>query len=400
MIRRVSSILPILFAVIFCLSTSPASELTRSKSSAASQSLKQRIPRGIPVNEWRKRIPVDNAMTEEKIKLGEALYFDKRLSADATVSCATCHDPASAFTDRNTTAVGIRSSLGTRSAPTVLNAMFSATLFWDGRTRSLEEQAKQPLVNPAEMGMRDYDAVVARVTSVPDYVQRFRRVFKSEVTIDTIAKAIAAFERTQLSGNSPFDRFVAGDESAITSAQKRGWKLFRGKAQCIKCHAFRSGSPFFSDFDFHNTGVATKDRNFERLVQDAGRISVTASGRDEVLSKLAHAEGLSDLGRYLVTWRSKDIGAFKTPTLRDIELTAPYMHEGSQKTLLDVVRYYNRGGDANPYLDERIRPLNLNDQEMNALVEFMRSLTSDEVLRRAQTAKPQTRIPVTLPAPD
>lgn len=138
------------------------------------------------MNQWRQRIPSDNAMTAEKIKLGEALYFDKRLSADATVSCATCHDPASAFTDRNSLAVGIRSIRGTRSAPTVLNSMFSETLFWDGRVRSLEEQAKQPLVNPAEMGMRDYDAVVSRVASVPDYVHSFRRVFKSEVTIETI----------------------------------------------------------------------------------------------------------------------------------------------------------------------------------------------------------------------
>jgi len=324
-------------------------------------------------------------MTAEKIKLGEALYFDKRLSADGTVSCATCHDPASAFTDRNATAVGIQSSPGTRSAPTVLNAMFSSTLFWDGRARSLEEQAKQPLVNSTEMGMQDYEAVVARVAGVPDYVERFRRVFKSEVSIDTIVKAIAAFERTQLSGNSPFDRFIAGERAAITSAQKRGWNLFRGKAQCIECHTFSRGAPFFTDFDFHNTGVATKGRNFERLAQDARGISA---------GKLAHAERFSDLGRYLVTSRPKDIGAFKTPTLRDIELTAPYMHEGSQKTLLDVVSFYNQGGEANPYLDERIRPLNLTDEEMNALVEFMRSLTSDEVLRRTQTTKPQSRVAV------
>lgn len=322
------------------------------------------IPRGIPVKQWRKRIPVDNPITTEKVKLGEALYFDKRLSADGTVSCATCHDPANAFTDRNATAVGTRSTVGARNAPTVLNAMFSANLFWDGRTHSLEEQAKHPLINASEMGMQDYDAVVARVANDPDYVQRFRRVFKSQVTIDAIVKAIAAFERMQLSGNSPFDRFIAGNTKAISAAQKRGWALFRGKAECIECHAFSASSPFFTDFDFHNTGVA---------------------------------KGTADLGRYLVTNRRSDTGAFKTPTLRDIELTAPYMHDGSQKTLLDVVRSYNRGGDVNPYLDRRISPLNLTDEEMNALVEFMRSLTSDEVLRRTQSTKPQTRIAVTLP---
>jgi len=322
------------------------------------------VPRGIPVREWRKRIPIDNPITTEKVKLGEALYFDKRLSADGTVSCATCHDPASAFTDRNATAVGVRSTRGARNAPTVLNAMFSSTLFWDGRAPSLEAQALQPLVSASEMGMQNYDAVVARVADDPDYVQWFRRVFKSKVTIEVITKAIAAFERTQLSGNSPFDRFIAGDRNAIGAAQKRGWDLFRGKAQCINCHAFSHGSPFFSDFAFHNTGVAMK---------------------------------ASDPGRYRVTNRRGDIGAFKTPTLRDVELTAPYMHDGSHKTLLDVVKFYNRGGEANPYLDRRISPLNLNDEEMNSLVEFMRSLTSDEVLRRTQATTPQTRVAVTLP---
>ena len=346
MIRKTTSILPILFAGLCCVAVATA-----------------QVPRGIPVREWRKRIPADNPITTEKVKLGEALYFDKRLSADGTVSCATCHDPASALTDRNATAVGVRSTRGARNAPTVLNAMFSSLLFWDGRAPSLEAQALQPLVSASEMGMQNYDAVVARVADDADYVQWFRRVFKSKVTIDVIAKAIAAFERTQLSGNSPFDRFIAGDRNAISAAQKRGWDLFRGKAKCIECHAFSQGSPFFSDFDFHNTGVAMK---------------------------------AADFGRYRVTNRRSDIGAFKTPTLRDVELTAPYMHDGSHKTLLDIVRFYDRGGAANPNLDKRIVPLNLTDAEMNALVEFMRSLTSDEVLRRTQATTPQTRVAVTL----
>jgi cytochrome c peroxidase len=243
------------------------------------------------------------------------------------------------------------------------------------------------------MGLKDYDAVVARVAGIPEYVAQFRSVFRSEVNIDVIAKAIAAYERTQTSGGAPFDRFMAGDVNAITPIQKRGLDLFRGKAQCIKCHTFTRHSPFFSDFDFHNTGVAVKGRNFERLIETA---NAARSAGVEQVSRLAHAEGFSDLGRYLVTKQRKDIGAFKTPTLRDIELTAPYMHEGSQKTLLDVVRFYNRGGEANPYLDARIRPLHLTEDEMNCLVEFMRSLTSDEVLRRAQTTKPQTRTPATL----
>ena len=367
MIKIVSSILLFLFAASL---------------STFAQSLPPRFPRSVPVTEWRKRIPRDNPLTAEKIKLGADLYFDRRLSADGSVSCATCHDPASAFTDHNTTAFGVANSRGTRNAPTVLNAMFSPTLFWDGRARSLEEQAKQPLVNAAEMGMRDYDDVVARIANVPDYAQRFRRVFKSEVTIDAIVQAIAAYERTQLSGDAPFDRFIAGDRNAISALQKRGWDLFRGKAQCIECHAFSPSSPFFTDFDFHNTGAAAKTQKLEPLSQ-----AVRAGN----ISALAHREGTSDLGRYLVTGKQSDIGAFKTPTLRDIELTAPYMHDGSQKTLLDVVRFYSRGGEANSYLDRRMRVLNLSDEEMNALVEFMRSLTSDEVLHRAQTTRPQTR---------
>jgi cytochrome c peroxidase len=393
-------IVSLLGASLICIAS-----ISRGTSAGASvkrrgSSFSRKIPTGIPPALWRKMIPRDNPMTAEKIRLGEALYFDKRLSVDETVSCATCHDPASAFTDHNPRASGVQNKPGMRSVPTVLNAMFSGTLFWDGRAGSLEEQAKQPLVNPAEMGMKDYDAVVARVARIPQYAQRFRRVFKREgITIETIVKAIAAFERTQLSGNSPFDRFIAGDKSAITDAQKRGWDLFQHKAQCIKCHTFSAAAPFFTDFSFHNTGVATKNRNFEQLVQRAQRINRATPANAERLSILAHADGLSDLGRYLVSGQARDIGAFKTPTLRDIELTTPYMHEGSEKTLLDVVRFYNRGGNTNQYLDERILPLNLSDQEMNELVQFMRSLTSDDVLRGSQTAKPQTRTPGTLPGP-
>ena len=395
MISRFLFILPLVSLAVFCLPRPVASQLSSPKTAAHGESIK--LPAGIPLSRWRRRLPRDNAMTAEKISLGEALYFDKRLSADGTVSCATCHDPASAFTDRSMTASGFGSRAGTRNAPTVLNAMFSTALFWDGRAGSLEDQAKQPLINQSEMGMPDYAAVVARVGSVPDYVERFRRVFDSEVSINLVAKAIAAYERTLLSGDSPFDRFQAGDASAITAIQKRGWNLFRGKAQCMKCHTFTRSAPFFSDFAFHNTGVAAKARNSEQLVQSVRAAGIARADEAEQLSRLAHAEGISDLGRYLVTRRQADIGAFKTPTLRDIELTAPYMHEGSQKTLLDVVRFYNRGGEGNAYLDPRIRPLKLTEDEMNSLVEFMRSLTSDDVLRRSQTTRPQTRTAVSLP---
>jgi cytochrome c peroxidase len=355
-------------------------------------------------------------MTPAKVSLGQALYFDKRLSADGTVSCASCHDPANAFTDHSAVAIGVSSKVGTRNAPTILNAMFSERLFWDGRVGSLEEQAKQPITNPFEMGMGGNDTVVARLTAIPEYRQRFQRAFRHEgITIDTIVKAIAIYERTQLSANSSFDRFISGDTNAITQAQRRGWVLFRGKAKCIECHSFSTGSPFFTDFKFHNTGIAAKDITFEHLsglakqMTDNESISsrskpinltnnLPASVRETQASAplLAHTQGFSELGRYLVTKQLKDIGAFKTPTLRDIELTTPYMHNGSEKTLIDVVRFYNRGGNANANLDERMRLLHLSDEEINDLVEFMRALTSDDVLRQAQSSKPQTRTAVTI----
>jgi len=332
--------------------------------------------------------------TKEKAALGEKLFFDKRLSADGTVSCAVCHDPATAFAGKESLAIGVADRAGTRNSPTLLNVAFSAAYFWDGRARSLEEQAKQPLLNPAEMAMESEAAVVRRVNSIGEYDRLFRRVFGREgITLDTIVKAIAAFERTLVSGNSPFDRFIAGDRKAISAAQKRGWELFKGKARCIECHSFSPASPFFTDFKFYNTGIIANDITFAQLRDLARQFAIRNS---DTASLLAHTQGFTELGRNLVTRELKDIGAFKTPTLRDVELTGPYMHNGSIKTLLDVVRFYNQGGEKNSNLDEKLRPLNLNEEEMNELVEFMRALTSNAVLRQVQSSKPQNRDPVPL----
>ena len=335
-------------------------------------------------------LPKNNPMSERKIALGRALFFDKQLSIDGTVSCATCHDPASAFASGDAVAIGVREQKGTRNAPTLLNSVFSQSYFWDGRTATLEEQAKQPLLNPSEMGMKNEAALVERISAIDEYRKSFQRVFPREgVTLDTIANAIAAFERTLVSDNSPFDRFISGDQQAISAAQKRGWKLFKGKAKCIECHSFTGASPFFTDFQSYNTGIAANEMTLTKSLP-TGR-----QGQDSA-SLFAHTRGFAELGRYLVTNELKDIGAFKTPTLRDIELTGPYMHNGSIKTLLDVVRFYNQGGEKNSNLDEKLRPLNLTDEEMSDLVEFMRALTSDAVLRQVQSSKPQNRNPVLL----
>jgi len=364
-------------------------------SAAQTQKFQFSVPAGLPADLWEALIPKDNPLTAAKVALGEKLFFDKRLSVDRTVSCATCHDPATAFAESNMVAIGIENRKGARNSPTMLNAIFNELQFWDGRAATLEEQAKLPLINSLEMGMKDHAQVVARVREVPEYQREFAAVFGNEgITIDTIAKAIASFERTQLSGNSAFDRFIAGDQTAISESAKRGWVLYNGKARCITCHAFNQSSPFFTDFKFHNIGVAAKDQNFPALVRRTRQLLGQSSEKQkELMDELALAPGFSELGRYIVTKQPKDIGAFKTPSLRDIELTAPYMHNGSEKTLLDVVKFYDKGGEANPNLDGGMRPLKLTDPEMDDLVELMKTFTSDDIRRRVQSTKAQTRAP-------
>lgn len=352
------------------------------------------VPKGLPSDIWKSLIPPDNPLTPEKIALGEKLFFDKRLSLDRTVSCATCHDPAMGFADSNAVGIGIELKKGARNSPSITNAVFNELQFWDGRAPTLEEQAKLPLINPIEMGMKDHQAVVDRVKEIAEYRTEFERVFGREgITIDTIAKAIASFERVQLSGDAPFDRFIAGDQSAISESAKRGWELFNGQARCITCHTFNSTAPFFSDFKFHNIGVAAKNQNFSQLARKAQQLIAAQKDKERIKDELALAPGFSELGRYLVTGEQRDIGAFKTPMLRDIELTAPYMHNGSEKTLLDVIKFYDKGGELNPNLDGGMRPLKLTDQQMADLVEFLKTLTSDTNKKKFYSLRPQTREP-------
>ena len=314
-------------------------------------------------------IPEDNPITPAKIELGKKLYFDKRLSIDDTVSCATCHNPKFGFSDSKKVAEGIQGKKGARNSPTVLNATFYDEQFWDGRAPTLEEQAKGPLVNPVEMGFPSHDALIEKLRAIPEYSNAFKESFGTEdLTIEHLAQAIASFERTLITLESPFDQFIAGKENAISPEAKRGFELFQGKARCITCHEFNRTYPFFTDNKYHNIGVAIHGKNFAELARKATK--------EPDIAKLAHEEGASELGRYLVTKQTKDIGAFKTSTIRNIELTAPYMHDGSLATLEEVIDFYNKGGEPNPNLDGGIRPLNLTAQEKKYLVAFLKSLTS------------------------
>lgn len=324
------------------------------------------LPKGLPADLWELLIPPDNPVTPERVALGRRLYFDKRLSKDGNVSCATCHDPAKGFADGKKVSEGIGGKKGARNAPTVLNAIFYEFQFWDGRAASLEEQAKGPMINPVEMGMGSHDDVVKAVT-IPEYQPEFQRIFGRAPNIDDVAAAIATFERTVLSGDSAFDRFQAGDKAALSASAQRGWELWNGKARCNTCHPFGDVTPNFSDNKFHNIGVAAKGRDFASIARQAASVTDPA--------QLAFHPDYTELGRFIATRQPKDIGAFKTPGLRDIALTAPYMHDGSEATLLDVIVFYDKGGEPNPYLDGGIVPLKLTDQEKQDLVAFMEALT-------------------------
>jgi cytochrome c peroxidase len=260
--------------------------------------------------------PEDNPLSKERVKLGRKLFFDKRLSRDGTVACATCHDPARAFTDGRPVAVGINGSKGVRNVPTLVNRAWGRIFFLDGRAPTLEKQALEPIQNPIEMGLT-LGEIKGRVAMEPE----------------ELARALASYVRTILSGDSPYDKHVNGDQKALSTKAQAGLAVFRGKGRCTNCHA----GPTLSDERMHNTGVAWKD----------GRLTDPGAGE----------------------------GAFKVPTLREVARTAPYMHDGSLATLEDVVDFYDRGGNPNPYLDEDIRPLHLTQEEKSSLVEFLRSLS-------------------------
>lgn len=298
--------------------------------------------------------------TPERVRLGRWLFYDKRMSKDGTVACASCHRPEHAFSEPTPHSTGINGQEGGRKSPTFLNAAVTLypNFFWDGRAASLEEQALGPVANPIEMG-NTHDGMVLTLTNIKGYAPYFKDAFGTEeVTAERIAQAIAAYERTRMSGNAPYDRWRRNkDETAVSEQAKQGHELFFGKAACNQCHLGNN----FTDSLFHNLGV----------------------GWD------AKTKAFKDEGRAAISKNPADMGAFKTPTLRDVTKHAPYMHDGSVPTLRDVVVLYNRGGEKNPYLDPKMKPLGLTDAEVDALVAFMQALDGEGYHDTAPAAFPQ-----------
>lgn len=334
---------------------------------------------------WQALVPDDNAMTPQRVALGRKLYFETRLSRDGTVSCATCHDVSRGFTDQRPVSEGIGGQLGRRNAPTTLNALLLETQFLDGRAVTLEDQAELPIVNPIEMGQPDQPTALAAIANDADYQRMFQDAYGRKPTYQDIARAIAAFERALVFLDAPFDRFLAGDEAAISKQARQGWELFNGKGRCMTCHALNTSNPIGSDSRFHNIGVAARTQNFEKLARQALQALEREDGT-EAVDKLALETDLAELGRFLVTKDRADIGAFKTMQLRNIGLTAPYMHDGSMQTLWDAMDHYNKGGEPNPFLDGGIEPLALTDEEIDAIVAFMFSLTDSRFADENQKA--------------
>lgn len=301
-------------------------------------------------------IPESNPPTLVKILLGERLFGEARISSDGKVSCATCHDPGRSFSQALPISPGVDGGLGRRNTPTILNAAYLPRIFWDGRSPDLEDQVRYPVVHPKEMNMQR--GKVVKVLSEDDsYRAQFREAFGDDaITFDQVSQAIASFERTLLSGNSPFDRFYfRGEQDAISVEARRGWELFRGRLGCIRCHSFDAERPFFSDGGYHNTGI----------------------GYDAITP---------DLGRYRVSGVRHEKGSFRTPGLRDVALTSPYMHDGSLETLEDVLDYYARGGLPNLYLDPMMASFTLSEQDKQDVIRFLESLGGEQTTNRSAKA--------------
>jgi len=344
-------------------------------------------------------IPEDNPQTPEKIALGEKLYNEERFSTTGDVACLTCHDPEKAFSDSPLkTSEGIEKKTGTRNSPTVINSAYFTTQFWDGRSPDLEDQALHPFINPVEHGLADHQPILDIVRSDPEYVEAFKEVFgktDDAITMREVTLAIASFERTVISGNSPFDRYYyGGEKDALTEQQISGFDLFLNRGRCVSCHVIEQTQALFTDNRFHNIGVGinTIQEDVPELAAEFLEAERTLS---EVDVQVLTDPRTSELGRFAISHGFDDLGSFKTPTLRNVAVTAPYMHDGSVETLKDVVVHYNNGGvtdvgdPVNDFLSGGIRSLDLDEDQIDDLVAFMEALTSPEFEKSADQAEGQ-----------
>lgn len=328
-------------------------------------------------------VPGNNPITAEKIGLGRKLFFDRRLSINNTFSCAMCHVPEQGFTSNEmATAVGVEGRTVRRNSPSLYNVAYMQSLFHDSRESTLEQQVWGPLLAHNEMANPSIGYIIEKIKGGLDYNKLFEKAFGKEAGMETIGMAIASYERTLNSANSPFDRWYYGkDKGTLDTKAQRGFELFKGKAQCVKCHVIGSEFALFMDNSTHNTGIGYVDAMNKSNMQKK-KIQVSPGAYIEVDSKLVDSVAetkANDLGRYEVTQKPQDKWKYKTPSLRNVNLTAPYMHNGSIATLRDVIEFYNRGGIANENLDPLIKPLYLTNQEIGELTVFLKSLTGNNV---------------------
>lgn len=331
------------------------------------------------------RLPkhIRKSLSTQKIELGRQLFFDRRLSLNNTISCAMCHVPDQGFTSNEmSTAVGFEGRSVKRNAPSLYNVAYMRHLFHDGRESTLEQQIWSPLLAHNEMANPSVGAVINKIDNIAEYKTAFAKVFRQEgISMQSVGSALASYQQTLRSGNSPFDRWYFNqEEGAMNDSAKRGFELFRGKARCVSCHSIGEEDALFTNDQLHNTGIGFKEA---MSTQPASKRVLIAPGvwidMDTSSIKGSSERAQSDLGLYEVTQNPDDRWKYRTPGLRNVELTSPYMHDGSLATLNDVLTFYNQGGEANPLLDPLIKPLRLDQSELDDLRSFLNSLTGDNV---------------------
>lgn len=338
----------------------------------------------------------DNPLTQPKVDLGRKLFMDRRLSHNNTISCAMCHVPEQGFTSNDLgTAIGLEGRSMRRNTPTTFNVGYQRSMFGDGREFTLENQVWGPFLNKVEMDMPSMGYVVEKVRQLPEYKGMFEAAFGGPVTAERIGQALASFERTIVSGNSRFDRWhYGGDKNAINAQEQRGFQVFMDKGRCFACHLVGKKDALFTDHKFHNTGLGWERTMFPE--RNSYKVRLAPGNYVQVMGKLLQSfePPQADVGRYEVTLDPKDRWAYKTPILRNVALTDPYMHDGSLATLEDVVEFYDKGGINNENKSPLLVPLKLDAEEKSALVAFLKTLTGDNVEALVKNAR---GAPVTLP---